>query len=168
LQVAQIKALKLLVADIAAQNNANSAIMASIPSAISSGDSIASPVSPKAEETEVADKVAAKKISEITEQAGATKQETAMPEAAKPAHLKEGRGWNIVLISLKNEAIADRELAALLKRGHQVEKYTVKVHGETFHQLRTGWFEQKDDALADLKKVISRLGYKDAWIRHMQ
>jgi len=159
--IEEIEALKQLVTDAVAQSKAASAIMASIPPAIRLEDSIASPANPKADEPEVA-----RKISEITEKADVTKQETAVPEAAKPVPLKKGQGWNIVLTSLKNEAMADRELAALLKRGHQAEKHTVKVHGETFHQLRTGWFEQKADAFADLTTAISGLGYKDAWIRH--
>jgi cell division septation protein DedD len=163
-----IEALKQLVANTAAQNYANTAIMLSVPPAFSSEDSIASPVSPKADEAEIADRVAGMKIAETAKKAGIAKQETSMPETAKPVLLKNGRGWNIVLMSLKNEAMADRELAALLKNGYQAEKHIVKVHGETFHQLRVGWFEQKDDALAYLKNVIAGMGYKDAWIRHMQ
>jgi len=86
---------------------------------------------------------------------------------AKPILDKKDRGWNVIITSLKNEKMANRELAALLKSGLHVEKHTVEVRGETFHQLRVGWFEKKDDARAYLKNVIIGLGYRDAWIRHL-
>lgn len=164
----ELESLKQLVADTVAQNKINSAIMASIPPAISSEDPIAKAVSPTTEQAEVADTVAVRKISAKTESSAATKQEMAIPEAARPEDSKKNQGWNVILISLKNEATADRELAALLKQGQQAEKHSVEVHGETFYQLRTGRFEREDDARAHLKTVIRNLGYKDAWIRHMQ
>ena len=164
----EIKALKQLVADMAAQNNANTAIMAKLPPAVSPESSTAAPAILKPEMAVAANKAVARKISQITEKVGTTEQATTTLEVAKPTPLKPDQGWNIVLISLKNEATAGRELAALLKRGHQAEKHTVTVHGETFYQLRTGWFDQEDDARAHLKKVISSLEYKDAWIRQIQ
>ena len=161
-----IKALKQPVTNTAAQNNTDTAITASVPPAISSEDSIASPVSLKAEVGEVADE-AAGKMAGTAKEAGAAKQETSMQETAKPASRKKGRGWNIILMTLKNETMADREVATLLKSGVQTEKHAVEVHGETLHELRTGRFEKINDARAYIKNVISGLGYKDAWIRQI-
>jgi len=84
--------------------------------------------------------------------------------AAKPAPGKTASGWTVVLMSLKNEAMADEELAALLGKGVRVEKHTVQVKGETYHQLRAGQFEQKDAAIAYSKEVAGSLGYKEAWV----
>ncbi len=148
-----IKALKQPVID--------TAITVSALPEISSEDSIVDSSSSRV------DKVVRKKV-ETTKKVSTTKRGMPMPETPKSVSSKKSRGWNIILTSLKNEVIADRELATLLKSGQQVEKHTVKVHGETFHQLRTGWFERKDDALAYLKKAISDLGYRDAWIRRTQ
>ncbi|ATX82894.1 Sporulation related domain-containing protein [Mariprofundus ferrinatatus] len=93
------------------------------------------------------------------------------PSTSKSASRAAGnskQGWGVVITSLKNEAMADKELAVLLERGLQAEKHTVKVRGETFHQLRVGWFEQKEDAAAHLNSVVHGLGYKDAWITPTQ
>jgi cell division septation protein DedD len=162
-----IAALKQPVMDAAVQNNTDTAIAVSAPPSTSSEDSIASPASPKAEQAEVAEKVAVK-AADTAKQADAAKQEMPMPAPPKPVSRNKDRGWNIIIMSLKNEAMADSELAALLKNGQQAEKHTVKVHGETFHQLRTGRFERKEDALAYIKNVIKGLGYKDAWIGRMK
>jgi cell division septation protein DedD len=159
-----IEALKQPVTDTAAQNNTDTAITVNALPATSSENSITSPVSPKAEVGEVADEVAGK-IAAATAKAAAAKQEASIPEVAKPVLNKKGRGWNIILMTLKNETMADRELAALLKSGVQAEKHAVEVHGETLHELRIGAFEQIGDARAYKKNVISGLGYKDAWIK---
>lgn len=89
------------------------------------------------------------------------KQKTAETEAGR-----NGQGWNVVLMSLKNEDMANKELARLKGKGIQAEKHTVKVKGVTYHQLRAGWFERKDEALLYIKNTITELGYRDAWIRH--
>lgn len=68
-------------------------------------------------------------------------------------------------MSLKNGEMADRELAALQGNGVRVEKQTVQVNGETFYQLRAGWFARKDEALQYRKRLITDLGYEGAWVR---
>ena len=83
---------------------------------------------------------------------------------AKPAPSKKVPGWSVVLMSLKNEAMADEELAALRTKGIQAEKHAVQVKGETYHQLRVGRFAQKDDALAYSKELAGTMGYKGAWV----
>ena len=83
---------------------------------------------------------------------------------AKPAAGKQSPGWSVVLMSLKNEAMADEELAVLLGKGIKAEKHTVLVKGETYHQLRAGSFEQKEAALDYSRELSETLGYKGAWV----
>lgn len=74
------------------------------------------------------------------------------------------RGWAVYLTSLKSEEIADRELARLQSQGIQAEKHIAMVRGEKYFQLRTGQFEKTEEALARMRQVAAKVGYKDAWI----
>ncbi|ATX78560.1 Sporulation related domain-containing protein [Mariprofundus aestuarium] len=157
-----IKALEPPVKNSAVQSTTDAPMGAS-----SSEGSTASLPAPEEEKARTADKEV-KKVAEPLKKAAAVKSAKPIPEAAKSAAREKGEGWSVVLMSLKSEEMADRELAALLKSGHKAEKHMVKVRGETYYQLRMGWFAQKDDAHAYIKNVITGMGYKDVWISHTQ
>ena len=133
--------------------------------AAGSGKPAATAEAPAKEATPAASK--STETAPAAKQAASESNEQPAPKTASPASTsaKKGKGWNVVLMSLKNEEMAERELAALKKNGVQAEIHAVKVKGTIYHQLRLGWFEQKDDALQYIKDVVKDLGYKDAWIR---
>ena len=138
-----IDALERSMAEAERQNNAKPAKPAASPA------KAAAPVQQMRE----------KEVRESAEKAPAT----AKPEAqAAPA--KKSPGWTVVLMSLKNEAMADAELSGLLGKGIKAEKHTVMVHGDTFHQVRAGRFDSKEEATAYIKSTLSTLGYQDAWV----
>ena len=161
-----IKGMRQLLTASASQNNRKSAAITSA-AAVASKESVITMAATVTEVPAVTDKPE-KQILQTAKSIDGKKTESLKPKIAKPASYKKSQGWNIILTSLKNEANADRELAALQGIGMQVEKHAVKVRGETFYQLRTGWFKQKDDALAYIKNVISSKGYKGAWARRME
>lgn len=108
-------------------------------------------------------KVAPKKVTAVEKPNKPAAQEKSKPTAI-PAAKQATPSWGVVITSLKNEAMADREIAALKQKGYTVMKHTVTVKGSTFHQLRMGSFEKKEDAIKYMKSTVRSLGYKDAWI----
>ena len=161
-----IKALKQSITEIASKNSTDTAMIMTKSLAAGSEDSAASPETPAAVMDTPSDKTATE-IVQTAKKTSDMKQDTVKVETAAPISGNKGQNWNIALISLKSKERADREIATLLKNGIQAEKYMVEVNGETFYQLRTGGFEQIDDARAYIKNVITDLGYGSAWVRGM-
>jgi cell division septation protein DedD len=93
----------------------------------------------------------------------ATKVAAVSPAPASPATRSEGP-WVINLVSLYDQAAADRFVQQARARGIQVDQDKVQVRGKPVWRLQIGGFATRDEAQLFGNACKGKLGLKSVWI----